>query len=222
MIDNHSTAPAPPGLSAIEQIIADLQLKIQKEQKKASELQQLLDESNTRCNRLTTTIESLQGEYGLLLPNEVLIPVPPKDPLLVQSAPSVVAQESLKPQSRLDYGKVWAKPKNVPWLSLIEDAIIERGELLSITEIMHFLKMDEAAKKKHNQTLSGTLAYYRGTDELVGIPLYRDTNKGRAFAFFLTGVPSFFEDLEQKQLKPEYEAKLIEKISKFNLYLSKE
>lgn len=223
MTHNNSTAaPAPPGLSAIEEIIVDLKLKFQEEQKRAIDLNRLIEESQVRRDRLTATIESLQGEYGLTIANRAKDSSPIEEISHLETPTSTANQDLSKPESTIEENLGWAKPKNEPWLNLIENAIESKDELLSINEIMNFLGMDEAAKNKHNQTMSGTLAYYRGTDQLVGIPLFRKTGKGRAFALFMTGLPSFFENLQQKRLKPEYEAKFMKKIQHSNLYLSKD
>lgn len=222
MIDTPKTAPSPPGLTAIEQIVADLESKRQKEEERNKELKNLLAESDSRYDWLDNTITGLRNEYGIKngVTPDTSQDTEQSDLQTHKEVATPVNNTSHEIPSKNGQAEPWEKPSSIKWLDLIRDAIRKQDNLVTQLDVMTYLNMDEPSKKKHSQTLSGTLTAYRSSGQLIGIPVYQRTPHGKAISQFLTGIPEFFSDPETKQLKSEYEAKLQEKVRAIGFYLS--
>ncbi|WP_420147447.1 hypothetical protein [Spirosoma sp.] len=226
-----STSAPPPSSDVILQIISDLEAKKQTETRQVEILESKLASSRDRIRQLTITIEALKKEYNIgnksnktAIANGNFLPLrygrasnsfnlynnigPTQQPIFDDATSPVVDG--------------WSKPVSVSWLDLAREAIRGADNLLTPSEISNYLKMDHEAKRKHGQTLSGILASYRGSDHIVGVPVYQKTAGGKITTQFLNGLPEFFQNLEAKKLKPNYEAKLRDKVKGLGLFLTEE
>ena len=220
MTIKHQNGVSPP-LAAIEHIIADLLIKRLAEDERAVRLEKQLNESLYRRDMLDNTIQGLSNEYGVKDINHLF---PEQSP--AKSASSNTNQEALPsglPQQLAFNNPLqneeWVKP-NGSWLNFIKKAIRHIDNFVSSQDVMDYLNMNEDARKKHHQTISGTSSAYRDAGQLVGVPIYKRTVNGKIISQYLTGVPEFFENPETKQLKGEYEEKLIEKAQSMGFHTS--
>lgn len=218
---NQPNGVSPPPLTAIEFIIADLRAKRLIEDERANKLEIQLAKTRSRREMLDITIRGLSSEYGV---KEVSSLNPEED---IQNFP--VAGDT-KQNVKHNKGSMyipfltsgngeWVKPRG-SWLDLVKKAIRHFDNGVGSQDVMDYLRMDEKARKDHHQTISGITSSYRDAGQLTGVLMYKQTPTGKILKQFLTGLPEFFDDVESKQLKPEYELKFREKAEARGFYLS--